>query len=489
MLVAEGDRDMGLHFEKIMDQHEVVKPRTQGAGNIIAWEAVFRWTCSFIFKGIQGSGFDFDVKWDWEKLSSFEIKGDTRPGRDGRFTLVMEEFTHAGWVRDSYPTYAEAKADMQNDWDSFHAKMPEFIKPFEAGRTEPEYTLWSYLMNPTGTINHTMILMIGTEIASQWQMCQNAVALQEHMDIAIDLLLGPLDRVSSVGQFADLYNDAFVVTQFIKPPMHGWAVKQIMKHHNLLEEVPRDKLEVLYEAMGRWGDWFMTYRDEDKDGIPAIEHGDETGFDDCTMFIDHMQVASPDIVAYLVLLFEAVGDLAGLLGKSKKTVKAWYKKSTDLLEKLITKMWDGERFTGLVPFTHERLVSGSFIHFLPIILGDRLPKHIVDKIADDLSAEGEFLCQYGIASERIDSDYFEPSGRSIGRGNIVPPGMIYICTGLFESSRRETGRLIAERYCTALKEQRYPFLINPLMGNVMSYHGGSWPACAYTIIGRLLGEA
>ncbi len=491
MLLADGDKDMGLRFEKIMEQHEIVKPRkalVNGKVQNTAWEATFRWTSSFIFKGTQGSGFEFDACWDWEKLSSFEIQGDTQAGPDGKFTLVMEEFSHAGWVRDTYPTYAVAKASMQADWDMFYKKMPKFTAPFEVGRMDPEYTLWSYLIDPAGTVNNTQILMIGTAIASQWQMCQNAVALQEHMDIAVDLLLGPIDRASSVGPLPDLFDDASIVTQFIKPPMHGWALKQIMKHHNLLKEVPRDKLERLYEGVGRWGDWFMTYRDEDGDGIPAIEHGDETGFDDCTLFMNHMQVASPDIPAYLVLLFEAVGDLAKLLGKPQTVIKAWYKKSTDLLDKLVTQMWDGERFVGLVPFTHEHLVSDSFVHFLPIILGDRLPKHIVDKIATDLSAEGEFLCEYGIASERIGSDYFEPSGKSIGRGNIVPPGMIYICTGLFESSRRDVGKLIAERYCTALKDQNYPFLINPIKGNEMPYHGGSWPACAYTIIARLLSE-
>ncbi|NLL39336.1 MAG: hypothetical protein GX254_07110 [Clostridiales bacterium] len=483
MLVAEGDRGMGLHFEKIMDQHEAVKKRRNGA-----WEAAFRWTCSFVFKGLKGSSFDFDCQWDWEKLSSFEIKGNTHPGADGTFTLVMEEFTHSGWVREAYPSYEEAKADMQADWDKFYEKMPKFIEPFEEGRREAEYTLWSYIMNPTFNVDHTLMLMIGTEIASQWQMCQNAVALQEHMDIAIDLLLGPMERASPVGQYSDLYNDAITVTQFVKPPMHGWAIKQIMKHHNLLEEVPREKIEQLYESVGRWGDWFMNYRDEDGDGIPAYEHGDETGFDDSTLFREHMQVASPDLCAYLVLLFEAVGDLAVLLEKPKEESGAWYGKSADLLDRLVKKMWDGERFVGLVPYTHERLYSDSYVHYMPIILGNRLPENIVNKIADDLSVEGEFLSPYGIAGERITSDYFDASGRSIGRGNIVPPGNIYICTGLFESCRKDVGKLIAHRYCTALKEQGFPFLIHPILGNVMSYHGGSWPACAYTIICRLLTE-
>ncbi len=38
-------------------------------------------------------------------------------------------------------------------------------------------------------------------MASQWQLCQNAVALQENFDVALDLLLAPLDRASEEGSW------------------------------------------------------------------------------------------------------------------------------------------------------------------------------------------------------------------------------------------------------------------------------------------------
>jgi hypothetical protein len=46
-----------------------------------------------------------------------------------------------------------------------------------------------------------MIQMFAGIMGSQWQMCQNAVALQENFDIALDLLLAPLDRQSAEGQW------------------------------------------------------------------------------------------------------------------------------------------------------------------------------------------------------------------------------------------------------------------------------------------------
>ncbi|MBR4702714.1 MAG: hypothetical protein IKO91_02620 [Oscillospiraceae bacterium] len=482
LLMAEGDKGMGLHFEKDMEQHETVKPRKNGA-----WEAAFRWTCSMLFQGLEGSGITFRPYWDWERLSSGNVKADTVPGPEGHFTLAMEEFTHAAFPRENYPTYSEARESMKADWEGFLAQMPAFPEPYEKGRIQAAYTLWSYLTAPTMGIDHTMIVMIGQEIASQWQMCQNAVALEPHLDISLDLLLSPLDRVSPYGQFSDLYNDATCVPQMIKPPVHGWALKQLMARRDLKKEVLADKLETLYKAVSDWGNWFLLCRDEDGDGLPAYEHGDETGFDDCTLFIDHMQMASPDLSAYLVLLYEALGDLALLLGK-KDEAGDWERKSKELLDRMIGEMWDGKHFVGIVPWTHEKVFSGSLIHYIPVVLGDRLPPEILDKLAADLTEEGVFLSPWGLSTERMDSDWFEATGRSISRGNIVPPSMLFICAGLLGSRRRDAGRLITERYLSALSTQGMPFLIHPMLGNVFGFAGGSWPACAYTILGRLLSE-
>ena len=135
-------------------------------------------------------------------------------------------------------------------------------------------------------------------------------------------------------------------------------------------------------------------------------------------------------------------------------------------------------------------MSRNLIHYIPAVLGDRLPSEVLDKLADDLLVEGKFLTPWGLSMEELDSDWFEPSGRSIARGNIVPPSMLFICAGLLRSRRRDAGKIIAERYCAALMEQGMPFLIHPLNkgGYGFGGGGGSWPACVYTILCRMLTE-
>ncbi|MDR0858549.1 MAG: hypothetical protein LBN97_05935, partial [Oscillospiraceae bacterium] len=474
-LIAEGDAGMGLRFEKTMVQHESVHPRKDGA-----WEAFFRMTSAFIFKGLGGSGFDFNdgkTPWIWEKLTSGEIFGVTRPAPGGTFTLVMEEFTYGGIVRDNYPSYAEAKASMQRDWDGFIETIPDFAGALNDKREECVYRLWSFLTEPTGTAKYPMIQMFSGVMASQWQMCQNAVALMEHTNLALDLMLGPIDRQGPEGQLADIYDDISFESQMLKPPVHGWAVKEIMKRRDLLKECPREKLELLYSGMGKWADWFMNCRDEDGDGLPSVFHSDETGLDDSTLFVRHIQVTTPDLAAYLVILFEAVGDLAKLLGKAEAESSAWYKKSSDLLKRLIDELWDGEHFVGLVPGTREKLFSKSIEHYIPAILGNRLPAEITGKLAQDLAEK--FLTPWGLASEQPDSEYFTAEG--FGKGCVIPPAMTFIVTGLWETDSRDIARSFAENYCNALSKSDFPFFINAEDGSGL-YYGCSWSNCAYTIL-------
>jgi hypothetical protein len=482
-IIAEGDVGMGLRFEKNMVQHETVHRRRDGA-----WEAFFRLTCSVVFKGLDGSAFDFNdgvEPWDIEKLGSGQIYGQTRPGPDGRFTLVMEESTTGGVVRDTYPTYAEAKASMQADWDAFVEAMPVFAEPYEKTREACEYLLWSFLTNPCGSAKYTMIQMFAGVMASQWQLCQNAVALQEHTELAVDLLLAPIDRMGPLGQLPDMFDDLQCESLMVKPPLHGWAVLEIMKRRDLLKACSREKLEKLYDGMGKWALWFMTYRDEDKDGLPSLYHSDETGFDDCTLWEKHLQITSPDIASYLTLLFEAVGALAKLLGKPKDEAESWYKQSKDILDRMIAVLWDGERFAGLVPETREKIYSDSSLHYMPVILGDRLPKDILRKLAADLSDPDTFFSPRGIASEKMTSAHFSPFGW--GRGCVLPPAMLFIVTGLWDTEHRAFAKAAAENYCKTLGETNFPFFIDPKTGTGM-YYGCSWTNCAYTALGRLISE-
>ena len=482
-LMAEGDPGMGLLFLRDGEPYEVIRRRRDGA-----WESPMRNARPLLFKGLEGSGFAFDDTWDFHKFKSGELRGQTSPNSKGIFTLVVEEFFYGAYVRDEYPSYAEAKASMASDWEAFLTKTPHYIEPYESKREETAYVLWSHLLAPSPATPNWMILMFPGIMGSQWQHVQNAVALQEHTDLALELLLAYLNRQSDEGQLADSYDDAFLATNGLKPPVYGWGLKDIIRRRDIAVEWPREGILKLYEGAGRWAEWFMKYRDDDRDGLPAFEGGTECGLDESTIWYSDVNMASPDISAFSVLNLEVQGDLAKILGKPEAEINGWYKKSKDLLERMIDRLWDGEHFVALREYTHEPVFTGSIIHYFPLLLGSRLPKEIIDKMAADLSVEGGLLSDYGLASERLDSDFFEIQGVQMGRGAISPPAEVFICTGLWEAGKKELARAIVKRYCGRLIDRGFSHIIDPISGGGSPFWG-TWPRCVFTILSRMVSDS
>ena len=480
--MAEGDKGMGLLFERTAEPYEVVKPRKGGA-----WESPVRGAFPLTFKGLEGSDFRFDNTWDWYKLNFTNICGRTYPDADGKFTLAVQEHYYCAVLKDEYPTYAEAKAKMHKDFYDFLEKMPHYIQPFESKREETAYVLWSHLVAPGDMTPSEMILMFPGVMATQWQMVQNAVALQEHHELSIDLLIAPLHRQSEDGQIADAYDESFLTTGGIKPPVYGWALKNIMAHHDISQIWPREKIEKLYDGAGRWVNWFTTVRDEDGDGLPSFEGGSENGFDEVSIYWDQVSLCTPDIVAYTILNLEAQGDLAKVLGKPEAEINEWYDRAKTMLDLMIEKLWNGERFIGITDYDHKPVDSTSNIHYLPFILGNRLPKHIADKMAEDLSEEGGLLSRYGLTTERMDSDLFRYGGTIMGCGPISAPAEIFILTGMWEAGHKELAREIIDRYCGRMITGGFNHFIDPFTGEGSPFYG-TWNRCVYTILSRMVSE-
>ncbi len=481
-LMAEGDPGMGLEWTRDASMYETVRPRKDGA-----WESIPQRSNPMCFKGLEGSGFTFKDTWDWHAFSATSIVGYTTPAPDGTFTLAVEEFPYMVKVPNDYVTYAEAKADMLKSWEEFWAAYPKLIEPYAQKAEETAYNLWTMLVGPTDLTPRWMIQMFPGVIVSQWQLVQNAVALQDIPDLARDLLMAPLERQGETGQLADDYDEAHWATGGIKPPIYGWALKNIMARHDLLKEWPREDLEKLYVGAGRWAMWFMECRDDDNDGLPGFDNGAGTGFDEITAYLENGPMATPDLCAYEVLNFEAQGDLAKLLGKPQEEIDGWYKMSKDLLDRMVDKMWIDGHFVCLKQYTHEPVFSTCNIHYIPLILGSRLPQDVLDKLTADLMREDHLLTPYGIASEDIQTDYFEMIGTRMGSGAISPPGEIFILTGLWEGGKKEEAKLIIDRYLGALMQKGFPHYLDPISGDG-TFPGGTWCRNCFTTLARMVSE-
>lgn len=470
LIMVKGENGLGLRLEKDLTIHQMAKRRGEHG-----WETSFGYVCSIVYNPVIGT-LDMNAPWDFERLSSPQLRAEVKPDENGVFLLSIEESRHLGRVREKYPTYEEALADVTNEWQTFLSHRPALGEKYAADREETAYLTWSHLADPTGLVKRPILFMRQESIASSWQMCETAVVLKDDFDLAIELFLNMLDAQSPNGQIPDMYSDAtFNATRF-KPPIQGWALEMLMRYHDFAAEVPRDKLLYMYEGYSKWADWFTKYRDDDHDGIPQLEHGDETGNDDSPLFHKVYAVDDPEIAAMLALLYEKLGDLAGILGKEDEK-KARYAQSRETIDKMIAMFWNGERFIAREHENHDNIIDVKSVQFYRILmLGKRLPQEIIDRMAADLAEEDHYLTPYGFRVEDLHDSPYSVNGT--GRGKILPSDNIIIITGLYLSGKVEQAKEAAKRYIEGF--HKCP---------TMYYAGGfigSWSAAGFQILANLL---
>jgi hypothetical protein len=309
-------------------------------------------------------------------------------------------------------------------------------------------------------------------------MNHNAAALRDNLPIAMDLLSNMFDWISPVGQLPDMVDDGRCMAQAIHPPTQGWSLLWIAQKHDLGKEVPRETLEFLYDGFSRWVNWFFFARDDDRDGLPQYDNGDEIGFDDCSPFEHYTTLTMPDLPAYLVLICDGLSALAKALGKPEESGE-WTRRGDELTQRMIERMWNGERFVGLTNGDHEPVATDSVVYYLPLVLGKRLPQEIIDKMTSDLLVEGDYLTPFGLCVEKLESDFFRLSGMS--RGWVLPASNLLILTGMYNAGKRDEAKMIARRYCDACAKWGISMLLDPIRGTPNGF-ACSWSANTFLVL-------
>jgi glycogen debranching enzyme len=166
------------------------------------------------------------------------------------------------------------------------------------------------------------------------------------------------------------------------------------------------------------------------------------------------------------MLCEACSRLAALTDREDEA-KEWLNESKRVLGYLINELWDGEQFRAKVLATGEKYKCGCIAQLQPALLGSRLPKEILHKLAQRLTDPEEYLTDYGIASENLKSDKLMM--RSFTRGPVVAPAQMLIISGLYEGGETETAVMLASRYLNAFNSEGlalgiHPYRTEPLSG-------------------------
>ncbi len=403
------------------------------------------------------------------------------PGEDGRWELAIDEFGST-WKRPERAPFDRCLDSARKAFTAFLETMPAVRPGDRTTQQLATYVNWSCAVEPCGLVKRPSLLMSKNWMNNvwSWDHCFNAMALATGQpELALDQMLTMVDHQDEFGCYPDSINDVNISFNFSKPPVHGLAFKE------LLARMPcrpaEETMETMYASLSRQADWWMTNRRLEGSALPYYLHGNDSGWDNSTMFSSGVPLFGPDLAALLVVQMEVLADMAGGMGDNAQADQ-WKTRADDLLKALIDELWCGDHFVARLG-DGSAVECKSLIPWLPIILGRRLPEDI--RLALKAGIEGH-LTEWGLATEKVDSPRYQENG--YWQGPIWAPSTFLAVMGLDRAGLVELADTVSERFCRMCAKSGFPENFNALTGEPLRDPAYTWTASVFLLLAERMNQ-
>lgn len=449
-------------------------PRRDGT-----WEINSYQNCLNI--GLQALRGEIRVDAPWERVRCTSMTVDLLCPTDGSGEFLVEKFDRV-WTRErENPAFVDCQLEQQKAWKTWRERSPHCADPaLQAAANLAAYINFSCLAGPSGHLLRPAMLMSKYKMSKYWTWdhCFNALALWPvQPELALDQLLLAFDHQSPEGGMPCSLSDESLIWHDAKPPVHGWTLTRMREK----EDLPREVLADFYPKLCAWTDWWFHHHDDNQDGLPQADHGNDTGWDNASVFDHGPGVNTPDIPAYLVLQMHACADLARDLGLAEES-ETWRERARGLQELLVAKLWDAEQGQ----FVSRKVSNGSvapgdsLINFMPLVLGEFLPADIAKTMVAALMEEDRFLTPHGLATEALSSPYYAAEG--YWRGPIWAPVLLLIVDGLKRAGFANQAREIGSRFVQLCARSGFPENFQAQTGAPLRDPTYTWTASVFQLL-------
>ncbi len=392
--------------------------------------------------------------------------------------VVIEEFESA---RRPYHARSDFESVITAAGHAFDAFL-QAIAPWRSSRTPAAdlavYVLWSATVSPAGMLTRPAVLMSKhwMDKVWSWDHCFNAIALAGGApDLAWDQFLLPFDHQDEAGGLPDSVTHSEVLYNFVKPPIHGWAIRQIRSR--MPDAIGREELRALYRKLCDWTDFWLTVRRVPGHDLPHYQHGNDSGWDNATTFDPHHVTETVDLAAFLVLQIRELAAMADELD-DPGAARHWTDRADHLIEAIIA-TWNGHAFPARDAHTGTTWTSASLLDLMPIVLGDELPEEIRAVVAGRI---GEHLTEHGLATELPSSPKYEDDG--YWRGPVWAPSTALIEDGLRRSGFVELADEVARRFRALCERSGFAENFDAKTGLGLRDRAYTWTASTYLVLAR-----
>ncbi len=390
--------------------------------------------------------------------------------------LAIEEYV-SEWVPRKYKkSFEECASDVKNEFETFLKKSPRVSGKFKEARNLALYINWSSIVYPRGLMSRPGMLMTKNwmNYIWSWDNCFNAIGMAGgYPDLAWDQIMVVLKNQDELGILPDRFRDVFIHYGFTKPPVYGFAIGQLEKIKGVMN---KERYEEVYPYLVKLTNFWLKYRDDNQDMLPEYHNGNDSGWDNATVFDIGFPVEGPDLSSFLVIQMDKLSDIAGRLGLKEESV-SWKLEADTLFKRLMSAFWkDGK-------FVYKNSVTGKYVEhsesllpYIPIILGKRFPEDVQKKMIHDLKTGG-IITKYGPATENPSSPKYGYD--SYWRGPVWAPSTYIIVEGLNECGEHKFAKEIAEKYCNLCLKSGFSENFDAVTGKAFRDPAYTWTASVF----------
>ena len=430
---------------------------------------------------IKGSRFTINLINDKYEDKKIEMVLEIQPDANGVFDAAIENYD-CGWEpKMYYRSYEDCRTGMEQDFRRWCADSPQPLKEYENTTLLANYIDWSCVVNPRGAIDVPMMLSSKNNMHAlwTWDTWFFCIATSYKMpDFAWNAcMFHARHQDPKTGLLPNLYTDVSAMWGFGYPCIWGWAIRKMIEHNPSIGSI--ENLTAMYGPLCKATEFWFTYQDDDKDGLPQYDHTNDSGMDNSSAGDIGMSVEAPDLAAYLVIQMDVLADIARKIKKEEEAQK-WKKRSDDLLAKMIKELWTGKTFVARRTDDNKyNEKSQSILLYMPLILGKRLPENIHNTMINDLKTNGMFT-QVGLCSENPKGPLYTED--SYWRGPVWSPPTYIIASGIKECGDVVFAKEIAKRYCENCAKNGFGENFDPFTGASLKDKSLPWTAAIFVIM-------
>lgn len=402
------------------------------------------------------------------------------PGNDGAWEIAIDEFWST-WDRPARKPFDRCPAAAAESYRSFLDSMPAAPPRYEEARRLAAYVNWASTVEPCGLLERHATLMSKNWMCKVWSWDQsfNAMAMARgQAELALDQMLVLVDQQDRFGAYPDSINDVEIHYNYSKPPVHGWAF------HEILDRLPNRPaqrvMETMYASLAAQARWWLDHRRLAGRELCYYLHGNDSGWDNSTMFDRGVPLNAPDLAALLVVQMDSLARLAEDLSRPQEQ-RAWQEEADSMLEALIGELWQGDRFVARLAGDDSVVESHSLIPWLAIILGKRLPEKIVGALVRGIERH---VTRWGLATEHPESPEYTSNG--YWRGPIWAPPTWIAVSGLAKVGYAGLANTIAERFCELCSRSGFAENFDALTGKALCDPAYTWTASVFLLLAERL---